>query len=80
MGRTDHAHTSPVHLRTGEEYARPDAATIDHMLNLIAGSLDHIDERSRRLWPGQAGHRHGQEDHPALLRAHEPLREHKAAI
>ncbi|MGW0593016.1 hypothetical protein [Streptosporangium sp. NPDC002607] len=79
MGRTDHAHTSPVHLRTGEEYARSDAATIDHMLNLIAGSPDHIGERGRRLRPGQVGHRHGQEDHLALLRARAPLRERKAA-
>jgi hypothetical protein len=33
------------------------------------GSLAYIDERSRRLWPGQVCHRHGQEDHLAFLRA-----------
>ncbi|RGA06082.1 hypothetical protein DI270_004750 [Microbispora triticiradicis] len=63
------AHTSPVYVRTGEEYARSDADTIDHMLNLVDGSLAYIDERSRRLWPGQVCHRHGQEDHLAFLRA-----------
>ncbi|MFF5110379.1 hypothetical protein [Streptosporangium sp. NPDC000509] len=48
------------------------------MLDLIAGSLDYIDERSRRLWPGQVGHRHGREDHLAFLRARELPRERKA--
>ncbi|WP_030923302.1 CehA/McbA family metallohydrolase [Streptosporangium amethystogenes] len=63
------AHTSPVYLRTGEDYSRFDGPTIEHMLNLVDGSLAYIDERSRRLWPGQVCHRHGQEDHLAFLRA-----------
>lgn len=50
------------------------------MLDLIAGSLDYIDERSRRLWPGQVGHRHGREDHLAFLRARELPRERKAPV
>ncbi|MDF5752667.1 CehA/McbA family metallohydrolase [Spongiactinospora sp. TRM90649] len=63
------AHTSPVYLRTGEEYGRFDADTVEHMLSLVEGSMAYIDERSRRMWPGQVCHRHGRDDHLAFLRA-----------
>jgi hypothetical protein len=63
------AHTSPVYVRTGAVYERFDARTVEHMLNLVEGSLAYIDERSRRLWPGRVCHRHGREDHLAFLRA-----------
>ncbi|RBQ15141.1 hypothetical protein DP939_36630 [Spongiactinospora rosea] len=63
------AHTSPVYLRTGAEYGRFDAGTIEHLLNLVEGSLAHIEERSRLLWPGRVRHRHGPDDHLDFLRA-----------
>ncbi|MEV5559391.1 hypothetical protein AB0L44_37520 [Nonomuraea wenchangensis] len=63
------AHTSPVYVRTGATYERFDARTVEHMLNLVEGSLAYINERSRRLWPGQVCHRHGREDHLAFLPA-----------
>lgn len=72
------AHTSPVYVTVGEGYDRFDAETARYMLTLVDGATEHIVERSRRFWPGQVHHRHGQEDHLAFLLA--PLEEARTAI
>ncbi|MDT0186050.1 CehA/McbA family metallohydrolase [Microbacterium sp. ARD31] len=61
------AHTSPVYVSGGVEYAIRDADTQRYMATLIDGAMDHIRHVARRFWPGHVGHRHGREDHLAYL-------------
>jgi hypothetical protein len=72
------AHTSPIFLTTGEEYALLDPDTAQYMLTLIEGSLAYIREASPQYPPEHVTHHHGRENHLQYLE--KPFQEARAAL
>jgi hypothetical protein len=61
------AHTSPIYLAVGGEWAMADQAGLQYMLTLVEGSLQYVRELSPRRRPGTALHHHGEPDHQSYL-------------
>jgi hypothetical protein len=72
------AHTSPVYVACGGEWALRDPATTQYMLTLIDGTLSYIRETAALHRHGNVTHHHGEADHLAYLER--PFREALAAI
>jgi hypothetical protein len=72
------AHTSPVYIACGGEWALRDPATRQYMLTLIDGSLSYIRENAVVHRHGNVTHHHGEGDHLAYLER--PFHEAIAAI
>lgn len=77
-GRGIMAHTSPIYLATGEEWALRDPATTQYMLTLVEGTLSYIHELSHQHAHGMVTHHHGEDDHLAYLER--PFREALEAL
>jgi hypothetical protein len=61
------AHTSPIYLAVGGEWAMADPAGLQYLLTLVEGSLQYVRELSPRRRRGSALHHHGESDHQAYL-------------
>jgi hypothetical protein len=72
------AHTSPIYLACGSQWALADPATAQYMLTLIEGNLAYIRELSRQHGPGSVTHHHGEDDHLGYLER--PFLEAEAAL
>jgi hypothetical protein len=72
------AHTSPIYVACGEEWAMADQAGLQYMLTLVGGSLEYIRQMSPQWRPGRVTHHHGEADHQAYLQR--PLLEAQAAL
>lgn len=59
-------HSSPVYVRTGPSYGLRHRASVDYMLRLVEGSLEHIRHRSRQYPAATTTHHHGG-DHSTFL-------------
>lgn len=55
-------------MACGAEWQRHDPAIANDMLNLIHGSLAHIDSMLLHRAAGERSHQHGEDDHRAHLR------------
>ncbi|MCC6483278.1 MAG: CehA/McbA family metallohydrolase [Armatimonadetes bacterium] len=71
------AHTSPVYIQVGETYDVCSPASLQYMLTLVDGSLQHI-RRAPQWKPGHVTHHHHSHDHLEYLEG--PLREAAQAI
>jgi hypothetical protein len=61
------AHTSPIYIACGGEWAMADPAGLQYMLTLVGGSLDYVRTMTAQ-WPAASvTHHHGEEDHQAFL-------------
>jgi len=72
------AHTSPIYVACGDQWAMADPAGLHYMLTLVGGSLDYIRHRSAQHRLGNVTHHHGQADHQAYLER--PFLEAQAAL
>jgi hypothetical protein len=72
------AHTSPIYIACGGEWAMADRAGLQYMLTLVGGSLEYIRQLSPQWRPGTVTHHHGEPDHQAYLER--PLLEAQAAL
>ena len=61
------AHTSPVYVACGGDWAMFDEATAQYMQTLIEGDLAYIREGSAQDFTGNVTHHHGEADHLAYL-------------
>lgn len=72
------AHTSPVYISCGAGYDVFSPQTMEYMLTLLDGSLQHIGGQARQWKPGTVTHHHGEHDHQAFLER--PFNEAIAAV
>ena len=72
------AHTSPIYIACGGEWAMADRSGLQYMLTLVGGSLDYIRSLSPQWRPGTVTHHHGEPDHQAYLER--PLLEAQSAL
>lgn len=72
------AHTSPIYVACGGEWAMADASALQYMLTLVGGSLEYIRHLSPRWRDGRVMHHHGEADHLAYLER--PFLEAEAAL
>ena len=72
------AHSSPIYVTCGEEWALYDEAIAQYMLTLIDGSLTYIRQVSGQWKPGMVTHHHGEANHQAFLER--PFLEAQAAL
>jgi hypothetical protein len=72
------AHTSPIYIACGDDWAMADEAGLQYMLTLVGGSLDYIRHISPQRPPASVTHHHGEPDHQAFLER--PFREAQAAL
>ncbi len=72
------AHTSPVYLACGGEWAMYDEDVAQYMLTLIDGSLTYMQEIARHYQPGTVTHHHSEDDHMAYLQR--PLLQAREAV
>jgi hypothetical protein len=77
-GRGVFAHTSPVYVRTSDEWAMFDESTARYMLNLVDGCLTYIDTAAPYWDPSSITHHHGEDDHIAWLKR--PILEARDAV
>ena len=61
------AHTSPIYVACGGEWAMADQAGLQYMLTLVGGSPDYIRHLIPQRQPGRVTHHHGEADHQACL-------------
>jgi hypothetical protein len=61
------AHTSPVYVACGGEYALADPAGLQYMLTLVDGSLEYIRDLAPHDRTARTLHHHGEPDHQAFL-------------
>ncbi|MCC7406931.1 MAG: CehA/McbA family metallohydrolase [Phycisphaeraceae bacterium] len=61
------AHTSPVYVAVGGDWAMFDPRNAQYMLTLIHGSIEHIRQAARHDEPGAVTHHHHAPDHLAYL-------------
>jgi hypothetical protein len=61
------AHTSPIYVAVGDDWALFDTSTAQYMLTLIEGSLAHIRQRAAHYPPDKTLYHHGEADHIAYL-------------
>jgi hypothetical protein len=61
------AHTSPVYLACGDEYALTDLDSLQYMITLVSGSLAYLRQVSPQYPDGRVTHHHGAHDHLAHL-------------
>jgi hypothetical protein len=78
LGRGVMAHTSPIYITVGNEWAMHNPDTAQYMLTLLHGGLDYLQRRSRQATVGYLLHHHGEADHRAYLER--PFREAIAAV
>jgi hypothetical protein len=72
------AHTSPIYIACGGEWAMADRPGLQYMLTLVGGSLEYIRQLSPQWRPGTVTHHHGEPDHQVYLER--PLLEAQAAL
>ena len=72
------AHTSPIYVASGGDWAMADRSGLEYMLTLVGGSLEYIRQLSPRWRPGQVTHHHAEADHQAYLER--PFLEAQAAL
>ena len=72
------AHTSPIYITCGDEYALMDQASAQYMLTLIDGSLAYIREASPQYLQGLVTHHHDHDDHISYLE--EPFHQAREAL
>jgi hypothetical protein len=61
------AHTSPVYLAVGGEWAMADPSGLQYMLTLVNGSLEYVRGLAPRRRPERTVQHHGEADHQAYL-------------
>lgn len=61
------AHTSPIYVAVGGDWALFDQQAARYMLTLIEGSLAYIRNTAAHEPPGSVTHHHGEQDHMAFL-------------
>ena len=72
------AHTSPIYVACGGDWAMADTDGLQYMLTLVGGSLEYIRHLSPQ-WPSaNVTHHHGEPDHQAFLER--PFREAQDAL
>jgi len=72
------AHTSPIYIACGGEWAMGDPAGLQYMLTLVEGSLEYIRHTAPHWRPGTVSHHHAEGDHLGYLER--PFREAQAAL
>jgi hypothetical protein len=72
------AHTSPIYIACGGQWAMADASGLQYMLTLVGGSLEYIRQMSPQWRTERVTHHHGEADHRAYLER--PLLEAQAAL
>jgi hypothetical protein len=61
------AHTSPIYVAVGGEWALFDTDAAHYMLTLVEGGLAHLRQRAAYYPPDAVLHHHGEPDHLAYL-------------
>jgi hypothetical protein len=61
------AHTSPIYIAAGGDWALYDGGTAEYMLTLVEGGLAYIRQMAPQHAPGTVTHHHGEADHLAYL-------------
>ena len=77
-GRAVFAHTSPVYVTTGNDWAPRDDAAARYMLTLVEGGLQYVRNTAVRYPAGTVTHHHGHDDHLSYLEG--PFQEALAAL
>jgi hypothetical protein len=77
-GRPVFAHTSPVYVTTGREWAPRDDAAARYMMTLVEGGLQYVRNTAVHHPPGTVTHHHGRGDHLGYLEG--PFHEALAAL
>jgi hypothetical protein len=72
------AHTSPIYVACGGDYALADPAGLQYMLTLVDGSLEYIRHLAPHDRTNRTLHHHGEPDHQAFLER--PFLEAREAI
>jgi hypothetical protein len=72
------AHTSPIYVACGGEWALCDEATAQYMLTLVEGTLTYMREVAPLHAHGTVTHHHGEDDHRAYLER--PFHEARQAL
>ena len=72
------AHTSPVYVTTGGEWASRDDGAARYMLTLVEGGLQYVRETAAQYPAGTVTHHHGRDDHMSYLEG--PFHEALAAL
>jgi len=72
------AHTSPIYVAVGGDWALFNRETAEYMLTLVHGGLSYIHHTALHHPPGTVTHHHGLDDHVGYLES--PFREAIAAI
>src|SRR5262249_24390499 len=72
------AHTSPVYVAVGGDWAMANADGLQYMLTLVDGSLRYIRELAPRFDPARTTPHHAEPDHQAFLER--PFLEAREAI
>ena len=72
------AHTSPVYVTTGGEWASRDDGAARYMLTLVEGGLQYVQETAGHYPTGTVTHHHGRDDHMSYLEG--PFHEAVAAL
>jgi hypothetical protein len=72
------AHTSPIYVACGSEWAMADRAGLQYMLTLVGGSLEYIRHISTQRPIASVTHHHGEADHMGYLER--PFLEAQAAL
>ncbi|MBI3120687.1 MAG: hypothetical protein HYZ03_00220, partial [candidate division NC10 bacterium] len=67
LGRGIFAHTSPIYVACGGDWALRSQETAQYMLTMIEGSLAYIRHKAAHYSPGTVTHHHGEADHLAYL-------------
>jgi hypothetical protein len=76
--RSIFAHTSPVYVSVGGEWAPRDDAATRYLYTLVEGGLEYVRQRAPAYADDSVTHHHGQPDHRAFIEA--PFREALAAL
>lgn len=72
------AHTSPMYVSVGGDWAARDAATARYLFTLVEGGIQYVRHHGSYYRPGTVTHHHSHDDHRAFIEA--PFHEALAAL
>jgi hypothetical protein len=72
------AHTSPIYVAVGDDWAMADHDGLQYMLTLVEGGLAYVRDLAPRRPAGRVRYHHGEDDHQAFLER--PFLEAQAAL
>ena len=72
------AHTSPIYIAVGDEWAMADRSGLQYLMTLVEGGLAYVRDLAPRRAAGSARHHHGEADHQRFLER--PFLEAEAAL